>query len=252
MTIGRNSRKSSTRSSIRAPKFLDKSSGFYGRLDEPETTAGMEEMLVNEEERTNGTGDISVVQNCGADVKEEPEMFDFNEGLMEDDDEILLRRKPSRRSSRWRRSSRRKQKDEKVEENKRPSLGTDTQDLEATRVRVEVEVERMKRMELVKEMSGKGKESALVHFPVREDQDDQVLIRDKTRGDDEEEEVKKMKKEQEQGLKAVKKVTVNNYRKVREKKRPDVFLRIWAILINFFWLFHLNCRAIIANFIEIC
>uniref|UniRef100_A0A3B4YLH2 Sb:cb1058 n=1 Tax=Seriola lalandi dorsalis TaxID=1841481 RepID=A0A3B4YLH2_SERLL len=122
MTIGKNSRKNSTRSSIRAPKFLDKSSGFYGRLDEPETTGEGEEVRANAvEERGSGVEDASregramsspatsVGNNSGADEVDDAEAFEFNEGLMEDDGETLLRRKPSRRSSRWRRSSRRKQ-----------------------------------------------------------------------------------------------------------------------------------------------
>ncbi|KAK1889686.1 Conidiophore development regulator abaA [Dissostichus eleginoides] len=52
MTIGKNSRKNSARSSIRAPKFLDKSSGFYGRLDEPETPGEGEEVRGQEVEET--------------------------------------------------------------------------------------------------------------------------------------------------------------------------------------------------------
>lgn len=216
MTIGKNSRKSSTRSSIRAPKFLDKSNGFYGRLDEPETTGDVEQMRANEvEERGMGDGsgeERAVVNNSEGDEKEEAEAFDYNEGLMEDDGETLLSRKPSRRSSRWRRSSRRKQKVGKTEENvgrdERPSLGrespVDPRDLQVT---IEVEMEKAKQVE----------EPALVHFPAREDEDDQVLIRDKKRGREEEgEEEKTMKREQEEGMKMLKRNTIKNYRKVRE------------------------------------
>lgn len=222
MTIGKNSRKSSTRSSIRAPKFLDKSTGFYGRLDEPETTGEAEQVRGNEaEERRmeDGSGEEramsspAVVNNTGGDERDEAEAFDFNEGLMEDDGETLLRRKPSRRSSRWRRSSRRKQKEGRADEDsgrdERPSLGKDSpvdpHDLQGTRVMIEVE--NMKQVE----------EPALVHFPVRGDEDDQVLIRDKKRGREEEgEEERRMKQEQEEGMKMVKRNSIKNYRKVRE------------------------------------
>ncbi|AWP00890.1 putative neurofilament medium polypeptide-like [Scophthalmus maximus] len=236
MTIGKNSRKGSTRSSIRAPKFLDKSSGFYGRLDEPETAADGEEVRGNEvEERGNGNEDGSrerstvscpapnVVQESGADEKEETEAFDFNEGVMEDDGETLLRRKPSRRSSRWRRSSRRKQKEGKIEEDaaqdERPSLGkqspAEPHGQEGTGVMTEVEMEKLKKMGEDNEKAGRGKEPVLVHFPVREDEDDQVLIRDKKRGREEEgEEERRMKREQEEGMKVVKRTTMKNYRKL--------------------------------------
>uniref|UniRef100_A0A3Q3K2G6 Uncharacterized protein n=1 Tax=Monopterus albus TaxID=43700 RepID=A0A3Q3K2G6_MONAL len=119
MTIGKNSRKTSVRSSIRAPKFLDKSSGFYGRLDEPETAEaeGSKEVYGNGLEDSNRGGGVvsspspSIEHSSGVDENEEPEVFDFSEGMMEDDGETLLQRKPSRHSSRWRRSSRRKQKE---------------------------------------------------------------------------------------------------------------------------------------------
>lgn len=192
MTIGKNSRKSSLRSSIRAPKFLDKSNGFYGRLDEPEVTGEAEEERCNREEGV-------MVDKPGLDEREEVEMF--NEGMMESDGETLLRRKPSRRSSRWRRSSRRKQKEEE-----KPVEGPAD-----SGVVIQVEVKDLEKAEDV-----------VVHFPVREDEDDQVLIRDKKRGreeaeegDEEGEEERRVRKEQEEGMKAVKRHTVKNYRKVR-------------------------------------
>lgn len=236
MTIGKNSRKSSTRSSIRAPKFLDKSSGFYGRLDEPETTGDAEQVRGNEvEERgmeegsgeERAMGSPAVMNNSEGDEKDEAEAFDFNEGLMEDDGETLLRRKPSRRSSRWRRSSRRKQKEGRTEEDaareERPSLGmespVDSPDLQATRVTIQVEMERAKQVE----------EPALVHFPVREHEDDQVLIRDKKRGREEEgEEERRMKREQEEGMKVVKRNTIKNYRKALDR----AFRRGWEAFIT--------------------
>ncbi|KAK1889780.1 putative lipoprotein [Dissostichus eleginoides] len=69
----------------------------------------------------------------------------------------------------------------------------------------------------------------MVHFPVREDEDDQVLIRDKKRGREEEgEEERRMKKEQEEGLKVVKRNTVNNYRKALDR----AFRRGWEAFIT--------------------
>ncbi|XP_035004386.1 uncharacterized protein sb:cb1058 [Hippoglossus stenolepis] len=250
MTIGKNSRKSSTRSSIRAPKFLDKSGGFYGRLDEPETTVEGEEVRGSEaEERGNGVEDSSregksmstpapsVVHNSGADEREEAEAFDFDEGMVEDDGETLLHRKPSRLSSRWRRSSRRKQKegrtDEDVAQDERPGLATespaDPHVLEGTRVMIEVEMEKLKKTEEENENAGRGKEPTIVHFPARDDEDDQVLIRDKKRGREEEgDEERRMKKEQEEGMKVVKRTTMRNYRKALDR----AFRRGWEAFIT--------------------
>lgn len=238
MTIGKNSRKTSVRSSIRAPKFLDKSSGFYGRLDEPETFEDVKgkEVEQNTIEDDNGEGGVAssptsaVVHNSGAVEREEAGVFDFNEGIMEDDGETLLQRKPSRHSSRWRRSSRRKQKEGKGEEDsaqdERPSLvkesPADPHVLEDTRVMIEAEVEKPKKIEDENEKAGKGKEPALVHFPNREDADDQVLIRDKKRGREEEgEEERNLKREQEKGMKVVKRNTMKNCRKVRKRTRQS-------------------------------
>ncbi|KAI9538104.1 hypothetical protein NQZ68_017808 [Dissostichus eleginoides] len=220
MTIGKNSRKNSARSSIRAPKFLDKSSGFYGRLDEPETPGEGEEVRGQEVEETrdsNREASSPSVVHVSEKEEVEVEAFDHNEGMIEDDGETLLQRKPSRRSSRWSRSSRRKQKEGRVEQDaaqeERPSAGTESTD---TRVMIQVE-------------TGKGKESTMVHFPVREDEDDQVLIRDKKRGREEEgEEERRMKKEQEEGLKVVKRNTVNNYRKALDR----AFRRGWEAFIT--------------------
>ncbi|KAM9424321.1 uncharacterized protein KZ484_024966 [Pholidichthys leucotaenia] len=223
MTIGKNSRKSSVRSSIRAPKFLDKSSGFYGRLDEPETATEAEEVRSVEvvDWREDGhkereVGSNPVIHNSEGDQREEAEVFHFTEGMMEDDGETLLRKKPSRLSSRWRRSSRRKQKEGRVEEDtareERPSLSSD--DLEDTRVKTEIETEKLRKLEEENEKD-REKEPVLAHFPAREDADDQVLIREKKRGREEEgEEGRKMKREQEEGMKVVKR---KNYRKALDQ-----------------------------------
>uniref|UniRef100_UPI0037E78927 uncharacterized protein n=1 Tax=Semicossyphus pulcher TaxID=241346 RepID=UPI0037E78927 len=219
MTIGKSSRKSSVRSSIRAPKFLDKSSGFYGRLDEPEVAGELEEVRGKEvEAKWNITEGNVRKEISGADEKKEADVFGFNEGMMEDDGETLLQRNTSRRSSRWRRSSRRKQKEGRLEEDtardERPSLGTESQ------ADPHVLDDKMK--------EGRGKESTFVHFPVREDADDQVLIRDKKRGREEEgEEERRMKREQEEGMKMVKRNSVKNYRKALDR----AFRRGWEAFI---------------------
>lgn len=206
MTIGRNSRKTSTRSSVRAPKFLDKSSGFYGRLDEPEpATDGGEVSRDVAENEVKGGG----CPSTDALVDEDVEVF----AVIEDDGETLLRRKPSRLSSRWRRSSRRKQKEEKVEEEPVQDGGAGLE-VQEDETKVEMENPRKTEEETVKE-------HGLVHFQVREFADDRVLIRDKKRGreeeDEEAEEERKMKKEQEEGMKMVKRNSVKHYRKAFDR-----------------------------------
>ncbi|XP_017283502.1 uncharacterized protein sb:cb1058 [Kryptolebias marmoratus] len=217
MTIGRNSRKSLVRSSIRAPKFLDKSSGFYGRLDEPETTTEEGDIRGNGvEDGGMNSPSVTVVHKSGP--EEDVEGLDFTDGTMEDDGETLLRRKPSRRSSRWRRSSRRKQREAKEEQTRdeRPGLGTqcpaDAPDLED---KLEVELEKLRKMEEDGGDAGVAEEPPLVHFQVQEFADDRVLIRDKKRGREEEgEEERKIKKEQEEGMKVVKR---KSYRKAFDR-----------------------------------
>lgn len=236
MTIGKNSRKSSMRSSIRAPKFLDKSSGFYGRLDEPEVAGEGEERWNGMEDNKREGGVVSsqspsVMHGSGAEETEKTEAFDLSEGMMEDDGETLLWRKPSRLSSRWRRSSRRKQKEARAEEDagrgERPTLGTESPADLQDDIRVMIEVE-MEKVEEKNEKAGGVKELIPVHFAVREDADDQVLIRDKKRGREEEgEEERRMEKEQEEGMKMVKRNAVKNYRKALDR----AFRRGWEAFI---------------------
>ncbi|KAM8899506.1 uncharacterized protein AB9W97_009922 isoform 2-T3 [Spinachia spinachia] len=227
MTIGKNS----SRSSVRAPKFLDKSSGFYGRLDEPEAAGQGEEARRGEaEEVCNRTGDSrrdgSVVHVSGADERGEVEALDLDQGMMEDDGETLLQRKPSRRSSRWRRSSRRKQKVGRGEEGESPVDPPAPQD---SRGIIPDEMEKGKVTEEEEERAGRGKEPEVVHFPIREDADDQVLIRDKKRVREVEgEEERRMKREQEEGMMVVKRNSVKNYRKALDR----AFRRGWEAFIT--------------------
>nr|XP_020499342.1 uncharacterized protein LOC109991368 [Labrus bergylta] len=231
MTIGKSSRKSSVRSSIRAPKFLDKSSGFYGRLDEPEVAGEGDDEVRGQEVELKGNGTEGSVREDISQAAQGEDAFHFNDGLMEDDGETLLQRNTSRRSSRWRRSSRRKQREGRVEEDaardERPSVDrgspSDSPVLEDSRVTIEIKMENMAEG---KETGGRGTEPTLVHFPVREDADDQVLIRDKKRGRDEEgEEERKIKREQEEGMKMVKR---KNYRKALDR----AFRRGWEAFIT--------------------
>ncbi|XP_047241020.1 cilia- and flagella-associated protein 251 [Girardinichthys multiradiatus] len=207
MTIGRSTSKTSTRSSIRAPKFLDKSSGFYGRLDEPETTTDGGEISGDkvEIEVKDSSSSSTVLLNTLTDE----DVF----GMIEDDGETLLQRKTNRLSSKWRRSSRRKQKDERDEEEQ---ARDERIRLEVQEEKMQVELEKLRKME-----EETMKDPNLVHFQVREFADDRVLIRDKKRGREEEEEEaeeeRKMKKEQEEGMKMVKRNTVKNYRKAFDR-----------------------------------
>ncbi|XP_028329672.1 uncharacterized protein LOC114480071 [Gouania willdenowi] len=216
MTIGRNSRKSSVRSSIRAPKFLDKSSGFYGRLDEPECARedGRKnggESVDNKENVTNASS--TVANNSKAEEREEVEMFVFNEGMMEDDGETLLHRKPSRLSSRWRRSSRRKQKEEE------------------DGVMVKIQVETVKSLgDECEKVQQVGKEPQVVHFHVREEEDDQVLIRDKKRVRDEEgEEERRATREQEEGMKMAKR---KNYKKAFRRGWEAFITNLYSVTLT--------------------
>ena len=208
MTIGKSATRSSTRSSARAPKFLDKASGFYGRLDEPEAARGNEEVrgvqvLDRWEAVKDGSREKPSLEHGSGTGRDEAEAFGFGEGMMEDDGESLLQRKPSRRSSRWRRSSRRKQK----EADAGVSVTLSLQEEDVLEIQVEMEEDQ------------KTGDQAIVHFAAQEEADDQILIREKKRGRDEEEdeegeEERKMKREQEEGMKMVKRKAVKNYRKV--------------------------------------
>ncbi|XP_020776118.1 uncharacterized protein sb:cb1058 [Boleophthalmus pectinirostris] len=201
MTIGQ--RKSSVRSSIRAPKFLDKSSGFYGRLDEPEIPATGEDLKVEIFSR----------------AVEEVETFN------EDDGEMLLRRKPSRRSSRWRSLRRKGDKDERrqgSEDERRQSEEWRQGSEEITEVTIQVQMQSVER------------EPAVVHFPVPEEADDRVLIRDRAEREEREHpeeqvpEEERQRREQEEGMKALKRKSSKNYRKALDR----AFRRGWEAFIT--------------------
>ncbi|XP_077400633.1 uncharacterized protein LOC144035098 [Vanacampus margaritifer] len=163
MTIG--PRKSSVRGSVRAPKFLDKSSGFYARLDEPES-APLE------------------------DTFDEVGVMDAR-GPPEDDGQMLLRGTPG---GRWRRTSSRRTQKQGASHEASPLDPAGPG---------------------VPEFPDRG--NPLTHFACREDADDQVLIRDK----------KRMKREQEEVMKVVKRNTVKTCRKAVDR----AFRRGWQMFL---------------------
>lgn len=190
---------------MRAPKFLDKCGGFYCRLDEP----------------------VGVVDGDGG---QREKADDFSEGVMEDDGETLLQRKASRRSSRWRRSSRRKQREtegdpagmEKPEEGQAEAPG-------CQEVVIQVAVGA--------ESAGGHGEPTLVHFATREEADDWVLIQDTERGHDGEgEEERRAAREQEEGMKMVKRMAAKNYRKVSKSRKCAVGEHLHKFQIKIFKL----------------
>lgn len=208
MTIGRNSRKGSALSSVRAPKFLDKAAGFYCRLHEPNAREEGEEGEVEEGQREK--------------------VEDFSERGMGDDEETLLQRKTSRLSSRWRRSSRRKQREAEGD----PAEKQGPRDIQAEAPSCQEVVIQVAAAE---ESAGAHGEPALVHFATQEEADDRVLIRHMKRGrDGEGEEERRAAREQEEGMKMVKRMTAKNYRKVsdsgkrsfRQRMSEPVFLSV--------------------------
>lgn len=192
MTIGRSSRKGSARSSVRGPRFLDKAAGFYCRLDEPDARGEGEE-----EEGEEGPRE---------------KVEDFSEGGMGDDGEMLLQRKGSCRSSRWRRSSRRKKREAEGAPAAEPGPGGVLAEAPGCQ---EVVIQ----VAAAEESAGAHSEPALVHFATREEADDRVLIRHMKRGrdgdgDGEGEEERRAAREQQEGMKMVKRMTAKNYCKV--------------------------------------
>ena len=179
-----------------SPSFLDKAGGFYGRLDETEVDGGKSE--------TTKQG-----MSPGP-TKREPDVFHFNEGMMEDDGTTtLLRRKPSR----WSRRSSRKVKADKGSPGKNiQSVGTDSDTTPGCGTSSETQTVGLP---VVQEP-----EPTLIHFSIREEADDHALIQ----GHNCEVEVKERKKGKEENreeknggeqMKMAKRSTLKLYRKVR-------------------------------------
>ncbi|XP_028850032.1 uncharacterized protein LOC114798459 [Denticeps clupeoides] len=204
MTIGKSSKKVKL---PRTPSFLDRSGGFYGRLDETEAV-GLE-------------GSKAEPTPLPAwEVKEEHGVFDFNQGMMEDDGATLLTRKPSRRSGRW---SRRSSKRSTVSQEKEyQSAGRDMETpacLDGSLVPTQSKGV----------SSAQGPEPTVVHFSITEEADDQVLIRGRKWESVEE---KKKRKDGKtgtgEGLEVEKRNTLKNYRKALDR----AFRRGWETFIT--------------------
>ncbi|KAG7261212.1 hypothetical protein CRUP_006937 [Coryphaenoides rupestris] len=168
MTMG--SRKGSTRSSLRAPKFLDKSGGFYGRLGEPDGVPPSDMVAVAGEEEAEEEVVAKAVGRDGFDANDD--------GATEGDDgETLLRVKLGRSSSRWRRRSTRSSGRKQQTGDATTNAGSPDGSLapgakEEAAVTPSAEV-----------TAGEPTPGALVvHFAAREDADDQALDRAFRRG----------------------------------------------------------------------
>ncbi|XP_026072194.1 uncharacterized protein LOC113052094 [Carassius auratus] len=219
MTIGRSSKKNMA---PRSPPFLDKASGFYGRLDEVcgdgvqrETT---EEQIgtLNRNSQDNRTAPSW--------IEEDDHVVDFNQGMMDDDGTTLLKRKPSRLSRRWSRMSSRKAKYDTFSSEK--ELGKETNKFTSVHLNPEVPPPASQTLE-----NSREPEPTLVHFSAREHADDQILISGKKEGEGEMEDTKKGKKPEGkhngESLEVVKRNTVKNYRKAVDR----AFRRGWETFV---------------------
>ncbi|KAB5579335.1 hypothetical protein PHYPO_G00193880 [Pangasianodon hypophthalmus] len=213
MTIGKSSKK---QKAPRAPPFLDRASGFYGRLDEIEIEFRTEAQITEKQEMKNGELPDDQ-EHC---------VLDFSEGMMEDDGTTLLKRKPSRLSRRWSRKSSRRTKSDKS------SLEIDSQRAEtevAPSINPSVDVHLETQPE-----TGSGSrapEPMLIHFSIREEADDQKLI---SEGKERQREMKGKRRQGEvegkadvENMKVVKRNSLRNYHKVLDK----AFRRGWETFI---------------------
>ncbi|XP_018962333.1 uncharacterized protein LOC109093057 [Cyprinus carpio] len=207
MTIGRSSKKNM---GPRSPPFLDKASGFYGRLDE---------MCGDDVQRETTEEQIGTIHRSSQDngtapswIEEDDHVVDFNQGVMDDDGTTLLKRKPSRLSRRWSRMSSRKAKYDKFSSEKPPGKETN----KPTSVHLNPEVPpTTQTLE-----SSREPEPTLVHFSAREHAEDQILISEKKEGEGEMKNTRKGKTEGKQNgesLEVVKRNTLKNYRKAVDR-----------------------------------
>lgn len=213
MTIGKSSKK---QKAPRAPPFLDRASGFYGRLDEIETDFGSEAQVTAKEPA--GKPVAGERNRILLPDDQEHCVSGFSEGMMEDDGTTLLERKPSRLSQRWSRKSSRRTKSDKS------SLEMDIQSTE-TEVVPSITTSLHAPLEPQPE-TGSGSsapEPMLIHFSIREEADDQKLIPEGKERQREVNEEKKREGEVEgktdtENMKVVKRSSLKNYRKVRYRK----------------------------------
>lgn len=213
MTIGRSSKK---QKAPRSPPYLDRASGFYGRLDEIESDFRTEAQIPEKQAGANSVAKEMISVELHDD--QEHWVSDFSEGMMEDDGTTLLKRKPSRLSRRWsRKSSRRYKSDKSSLEMESQSTETEVAPGNITRS-LEVHLE-------PQADTGSGyntPQPKLIHFSIREEADDQKLI---PKGKERQNEMEENRKEGEvegktdvENMKVVKRSSARNYRKVRYHK----------------------------------
>ncbi|KAK3546439.1 hypothetical protein QTP70_026384 [Hemibagrus guttatus] len=210
MTIGKGSKK---QKAPRAPPFLDRASGFYGRLDEIEIEFRTEEQVTEKQPAAKPV--LGEMNSKEVPDDQEHCVCDFSEGMMEDDGTTLLKRKPSRLSRRWSKKSSKRAKSDK------PSLDMDIQSSEtqtAPSIKPSLDVNMLTQPD-----SGSGSSSSseptLIHFSIREEADDQQLIPE---GKEREKKLtEKMRDVEEkrdvENMKVVKRNSFRNYRKVLDK-----------------------------------
>lgn len=209
MTISKSSKK---QKAPRSPPFLDRASGFYGRLDEIETEFRVEVQITQKQPSAKPVAGEMNSRELPDD--QEHCVCDFSEGLMEDDGATLLKRKPSRLSRRWSRKSSKRAKSDKS------SL---EMDIESTETEVAPSINPSLHMHLeTQPETGSGSrapEPMLIHFSIREEDDDQKLLPE---GKERHWGMKEKRREQEvegktdvENMKVVKRSSLRNYHKVR-------------------------------------
>lgn len=207
MTIGKSSKKNKA---PKSPPFLDQASGFYERLDEidPEMKTEVEnteKLPTSKSKSTGGKKSIAEAKNLSLSYKHENGVFDFEEGMTEDDGMTLLKRKPSRLSQRWSRRGSKRSKSERL------SVDLGGQSLSnktnmAPSKNLEAQVQPQPEMQFSK----RAPELMVVHFSVKEDADDEILITERK------EKPCMMEGETNQEtMKFVKRSSLRNYGKVR-------------------------------------
>ncbi|TSL34641.1 hypothetical protein Baya_6854 [Bagarius yarrelli] len=211
MTIGKSSKK---QKAPRSPPFLDRASGFYGRLDETETHCRKDGPII---EKQPTTKPVEQEMNRPELLEDQEQCAcDFSDGLMEDDGTTLLKRKPSRLSRRWSRKSSRRTKSDK------PSLDMDIVNTKTQAApSVELSLDAHLATEPETESGSRAPEPTLIHFSITEESDDQKLIPD---GKERQKEIKEKIKEGDvekradiENIKVVKRNSFRNYRKVMDK-----------------------------------
>ncbi|KAL7880254.1 hypothetical protein SRHO_G00025080 [Serrasalmus rhombeus] len=223
MTIGKSSKKNKP---PRSPPFLDRASGFYGRLDETEAELGREAETRGKEPTTKTTvGERSSVERVTD--EREHSIFDFNQGMMEDDGATLLQRKPSRLSCRWsRKSSRRNKVEQNCLEKESQSKGTESERVSAVEQNPDIQSD----SKAEAGSTSRAPEPMLVHFSIRVEADDQALISERKEKRREMEEEKRGEMEEKTGrenMKVMKRSTLRSYRKAFDR----AFRRGWETFV---------------------